>query len=203
MASLNQNRRLSLAATIPMITDPESNAQIKSILLMTKIVEADVSFHSFAEAEGDKNLALLGVDLEGKDHMRVFSFLDIVRFLHSSERWDFNLASVEPTMALMLKSYDSSDERNFLKFLVKAIEKKEYLFFDDGAEITKLSGPTIADLVGYFLVLDLYIMNLPVPVQDWKDRIENHYWTKMQEVNQIFQNQIRNHKNVGEVENSV
>lgn len=203
MASLNQNRRLSLAATIPMITDPESNAQIKSILLMTKIVEADVSFHSFAEAEGDKNLALLGVDLEGKDHMRVFSFLDIVRFLHSSERWDFNLASVEPTMALMLKSYDSSDERNFLKFLVKAIEKKEYLFIDDGAEITKLSGPTIADLVGYFLVLDLYIMNLPVPVQDWKDRIENHYWTKMQEVNQIFQNQIRNHKNVGEVENSV
>ena len=186
-----------------MITDPESNAQIKSILLMTKIVEADVSFHSFAEAEGDKNLALLGVDLRGKDHMRVFSFLDIVRFLHSSERWDFNLASVEPTMALMLKSYDSSNEKNFLKFLGKAIEKKEYLFFDDGGDITKLSGPTIADLVGYFLVLDLYIMNLPVPVQDWKDRIEYHYWSKMQEVNQIFQNQIQNYKNVGEVENSV
>jgi hypothetical protein len=154
---------------------------------MIQLIEADVSFHSFSESEGNDNLALVRVDLKRKDHIRVFSFLPIVRFLHASERCDYSLyplypidrANVESTIVLMLQAFSASGESNtkFLNVLQRCLEKKEYLLYDqqvDRGAITKLSDPTMADLVGYYL-LECVQAQLPKPIQEWKQRMENHY----------------------------
>ena len=65
-----------------------------------------------------------------------------------------------------------------MKVLQRCLENKEYLLFDqqvDRGAITKLSDPTIADLVGYYLLEGLQATDLPQPIQQWKERIEGHY----------------------------
>ena len=65
-----------------------------------------------------------------------------------------------------------------MKVLQRCLENKEYLLFDqqvDRGAITKLSDPTMADLVGYYLLEGLQAADLPQPIQLWKERIEGHY----------------------------
>ena len=115
--SIEHLRRLSLAAPLSKVEDPLTRSLIKSILLMIRLIEANVSFHTFSDVQDNGNLVLLRVDLKRKDYVRVFSFLPIVRFLHASERCDYSLyplypidrANVESTIVLMLQAFSASN----------------------------------------------------------------------------------------------
>ena len=94
----------------------------------------------------------------------------------------------------MLQAFTASGESsNFMNVLQRCLEKKEYLLFDqqvDRGAITKLSDPTMADLVGYYLLEELQVANVPKPIQEWKERMENTYQHEMDEVNKILKNQV-------------